>query len=83
MVKTREHFAGANGNTKLVPLIANLVRRAQLDYEGFRRVCVQVPKEAGLRRPPRSRRLPRILAEASLKRFFDAIQGSGKRKYSQ
>jgi len=31
-----------------------LVRRARLDYEGFRRLCAQVRKELELRRPPRS-----------------------------
>src|SRR5437016_3367592 len=77
MAKTEEDFTSANGNAKLVRVIANIVRRARLDYESFRRVCVQVRKEAGLTRPPRSRRLPRILPETSLKRFFDAIQGSG------
>jgi integrase len=72
-----QHFAAANKNAKLVRTIANLVRRARLDYEGFRRVCAQVRKEAGFRRPPRSRRLPRILPEAALQRFFETIQRSG------
>ena len=72
-----EHFTSANENTKLVRDISRLVRRARIDYEGFRRVCSRVRKEAGLHRPPRSRRLPRILSETALKRFFDAVQGSG------
>jgi len=75
--ETMIDFTSANENTKLVREISRLVRRARLDYEGFRRVCSQVRKEAQLRRPPRSRRLPRILPEASLKRFFEAVQGSG------
>lgn len=75
--ETEQPFTSANEKTKLVREIARLVRRARLDYEGFRRVCAQVRKEAGLRRPPRSRKLPRILPEASLKRFFEAIQGGG------
>src|SRR5262249_53335601 len=74
-------FAPTNENTKLVREISRLVRRARLDYEGFRRICSQVRKEAGLRRPSRSRRLPRILPEASLKRFFEAVQGSGNLQY--
>ena len=36
------YFTGVNENAKLVRAIANLVRRARLDYEGFRRVCAQV-----------------------------------------
>lgn len=75
--ETEQHFTSADGNTKLVREIARLVRRARLDYEGFRRVCAQVRKEVGLRRPPRSRRLPRILPEASLKRFYEAIERGG------
>ena len=57
--ETAKHFAGANENAKLVRAVANLVRRDRLDYEGFRRVCAQVRKVVGLRRPPRSRRLSR------------------------
>ena len=72
-----QDFAGANQNAKLVRAIANLVRRARLDYEAFRRVCTLVRKETGLRRPSRSRRLPKILPDPSLRRFFEAIQRSG------
>src|SRR2546421_274486 len=72
-----EHFTSANENTKLASDISRLVRRARIDYGGFRGVCSRVPKEANLRRPPRSRTLPHILSETSLKRFFDAVQASG------
>ena len=34
-------------------------------------------KELGLRRPPHSRRLPRILPEASLKKFYEVIDQAG------
>jgi integrase/recombinase XerD len=70
-------FAGANGKAKLVRAIANLVRRSRLDYEGFRRVCSQVRKSVGFRRPPRSRRLPRILSEATLRQFYEVIDKAG------
>src|SRR5256885_272674 len=78
MAETMADFTNANENTKLVKTISNLVRRARLDCEGLRRVCSQVRKEAGSRVALRlrSRRLPRILPQASLKRFFDAVQGS-------
>ena len=59
--ETSKHFAGANENAKLVKAMVNLVRRARLDYEAFRRVCARVRKAVALQRPPRSRRLPRIL----------------------
>jgi hypothetical protein len=76
--ETMADFTSANENAKLVKTISNLVRRARLDYEGFRVICSQVRKEAELRRPPRSRRLPRILSETNLKRFFDAVQGPAR-----
>jgi integrase len=72
-----QDFGGAKESAKLVRAIANAVRRARLDYEGFRRVSALVRKELGLRRPPRSRRLPRILPEASLKRFYEVIDQAG------
>lgn len=70
-------FAGANTSAKLVRAISNLVRRARLDYEAFRRTCAQVRKEIGLRRPRRSRRLPRILPEARLRKFYEEIDRAG------
>ena len=70
-------FAAANTSAKLVRAISNLVRRARLDYEAFRRVCGQVRKEIGLRRPRRSRRLPRILPEGGLRRFYQEIDRTG------
>ena len=76
-IENGKDFAGANRNAKLVRAISNLVRRGRLDYEAFRRVCAQVRKEVGLRRPRRSRRLPRILPEASLKRFYQGIDRAG------
>jgi len=70
-------FADSNERAKLAREIARLVRRARLDYEGFRRVCAQVRRQLGLRRPPRSRRLPKVLPEASLLRFYEAVDRSG------
>ncbi len=76
-IENGRDFADANASAKLVRAISNLVRRARLDYEAFRRVCAQVRKEAGLRRPRRARRLPRILPEASLRRFYQEIDRAG------
>lgn len=75
--QTDQDFASPNGNAKLVRAVANLVRRARLDYEGFRRLSAGVRKELGLRRPPRSRKLPQVLPEASLAKFFDTIRHRG------
>ena len=75
--ETPQHFAGANSNAKFARAIANLVRRARLDYDGFRRVCADVRKLTGLRRPARGKRLPRILPDEALKRFYEAVQRAG------
>jgi len=75
--QTGQQFVSAIPNAKLVRAIATLVRRSRLDYEAFRRLCAQVRKELGLRRPLRSRRLPRILSEANLKRFYEVIDQAG------
>ena len=75
--ETEQHFTSAIGNAKLVREIARLVRRARLDYEGFRRVCAQVRKEVGLRRPGRSRHLPKLLSESGLRRFYEVIDQAG------
>jgi integrase len=71
------HFESANRNAKLIAHIARLVRRHRLDYVAFQAICKAVRKEAGLRRPPRCRRLPRLLPEESLRRFYEAVDGSG------
>lgn len=65
------------GRQQLIAQIARLVRRARLDYEAFQDVTREVRKRLELRRPPRSRTLPQILSEASLKKFFEAVDGSG------
>jgi integrase/recombinase XerD len=76
-IQNGKDFAGANTSAKLVKVISNLVRRARLDYEAFRRVCAQVRKEIGLRRLRRSRRLPRILPDSSLRKFYQEIDRAG------
>jgi len=75
--RTIPDFISPNQNANLVRAIATLVRRARLDYEGFRRVCAQVRRDLGLRRPPRSRKLPRILSDADLKKFYEVVDQAG------
>jgi site-specific recombinase XerD len=60
-----------------VRAIVALVRRARLDYDGFRRVCAQVRRALEIRRPQRSRRLPHILSDADLKKFYESIDQAG------
>jgi site-specific recombinase XerD len=57
--------------------ITRLARRAHLDYDGFLYVCQQARRKLGLRKSPREHRLPQLLTEAELKRFFDVIESCG------
>jgi integrase len=70
-------FTDANQKAKLISHFARLVRRFRLDYRQFEVVCKAVRKETGLQRPARSRRLPRLLPEASLRKFYEAVDESG------
>jgi len=62
---------------KLTAHVARLIRRHRLDYAAFEAICKAARKETGLRRPARSRRLPRLLPEASLRQFYDAVDQGG------
>jgi integrase/recombinase XerD len=68
-------FAAQNEKTKseIVSQIARIVRRAGLDYQGWRYVAKQVRKECALRPPKKGRRLPRILTADDFRRFYDAV----------
>ena len=57
-------FGAANVKAKLVAHLARLIRRHRLDYAQFEALCKAARKETGLRRPARSRRLPRCYSEA-------------------
>lgn len=71
-------FDSAKLKAKLASQISRLIRRNRLDYADFEAVCKFARKETGLRRPPRSgRRLPRLLPEDSLRRFYEALDAAG------
>lgn len=77
--RKRPHFVSSSDKAKsaLVEQIARLAHRAHLDYDGFLYVCQQARRKLGLRKPRREQRLPRLLTEPELKRFFDVIQNCG------
>jgi site-specific recombinase XerD len=54
-----------------------MARRGRLDYDEFLYVCQQARRKLGLRRPRKERRLPKLLPEMDLKRFFRHIQDCG------
>jgi integrase/recombinase XerD len=59
--------------SEIVAQVARIVRRAGLDYEGWRYVAKQVRKECALRPAKKGRRLPRILNADDFRRFYEAV----------
>src|ERR1700730_15942102 len=75
----RVNFVSPNEKAKssVVAQFVRIARKARLGYEGFLYISHQARKKLGLRRAPKERRLPQLLADADLKRFFRAIQQCG------
>ena len=75
MIENDPTFASQNGKAKseIVAHIAKIVRRAGLDYQGWRYVAKQVRKECDLRPKKKGRRLPRILNPDDFRRFYQAV----------
>ena len=78
-VAKRANFVSPNEKAKsaFVVQLVRMARKARLGYEDFLYVSQQARKKLGLRRVQKDRRLPQLLAESELKRFFRAIQDTG------
>jgi integrase/recombinase XerD len=63
--------------SQIVAQIVRLARKERLSYADFIYVCQQVRKKLGLRKTKKERKLPQLLAEMELKRFFSVIQQCG------
>jgi len=68
-------FAAQNEKTKsdIVSQIARIVRRAGLDYQGWRYVAKQVRRECDLRPSKKGRKLPRILNADGFRLFYEVV----------
>jgi integrase/recombinase XerC len=75
MVTKSTAFASQSEKAKseIVSQVARIVRRAGLDYEGWRYVAKQVRKECALRPAKKGRRLPHILNAADFRSFYEAV----------
>lgn len=75
MTENTVSFASQNEKAKseIVAQVARIVRRAGLDYEGWRYIAKQVRKECQLRPAKKGRRLPRILNADDFRRFYEAV----------
>ena len=78
--KNCDDFVAAKGNakSKIVARLVLMARRERLDYDDFLYVCGQARRKLSLSRPKRHRKLPQLLSEPDLKRFFRAIQECGE-----
>jgi integrase/recombinase XerD len=75
MAENHADFATQTGKAKsaVAARIARIVRKAGLDYEGWRYVAKQVRKECELRPTKKGRRLPRVLTADDFRRFYEAV----------
>jgi len=63
----------ATAKSAIIAQVARIVRKAGLDYEGWRYVAKQVRKECQLHPAKKGRKLPRILNTDDFKRFYEVV----------
>lgn len=75
MTENTASFATQNekAKSKLVSQVARIIRRAGLDYEGWRYIAKQVRKECCLSPAKKGRRLPKVLNADAFRRFYEAV----------
>jgi integrase/recombinase XerD len=61
----------------LVTQLVRIARKERLDYAAFLYVCQQARRRLGLRKPQKDRKLPQLLPDAELRKFFRVIQPCG------
>ena len=78
-LRNRPNFVSSNEKAKsvLVTQFVRIARKARLNYDDFLYVSQQTRRKLGLRRPKKERRLPQLLSETELRRFFQVIQDCG------
>ena len=55
-----------------------LARRERFAYDDFLYICQQARKKLGLHKPKKEKKLPKLLPENALRRFFREIQACGE-----
>jgi integrase len=75
----RPDFVSPDGKAKstAVAQLVRIARKQRFNYDDLLYVCQQARRKLALRKPKRERRLPQLLSEADLKRFFQIIQDCG------
>ena len=75
MVENDANFEAQNPKAKsaIISQIARIVRKAGLDYDGWRYVAKQVRRLCQLQPTKKGRRLPRILTTADFHKFYQIV----------
>lgn len=75
MDENTANYEAHNGKAKsqIVAQIVRIVRRAGLDYDGWRYVAKQVRKECELRPAKKGRKLPRVLTTDDFRKFYEQV----------
>jgi integrase/recombinase XerD len=68
--------------SEIVARISRIVRRAGLDYEGWRYVAKRVRRECELKPAKKGRRLPKVLTSDDFRRFFQVLDRSDDIQHS-
>ncbi len=68
---------GNSGKIEIVEKFVRLARKERLTYDDFIYVCQQARKKLGLKKPRKEKRLPQILSETELKKYFQVIRDCG------
>jgi integrase len=73
--ETEADCGSQNGKAKsgIVSQIARLVRKAGLDYEGWRYVAKQVRKTCDLKPAKKGKKLPRVLTADDFRKFYGVV----------
>jgi integrase/recombinase XerD len=82
--ETPSYCESQNGKAKseIVSQIARIVRKAGLDYAGWRYVAKRVRKECCLQPAKKGRRLPKVLTGDDFRRFFEVLDRSDDIQHS-
>ena len=75
MAKNAANCGSQNGKakSKLVAQIARIVRKAGLDYDGWRYVSKRVRQQCELKPAKKGRKLPKILNGGEFRRFYTIV----------
>lgn len=71
--KANDGTQNEKAKSDLVARISRIIRRAGLNYEGWRYVSKRVRQECSLRPAKKGRRLPKVLSPDNFRRFYEIV----------